>query len=90
MAKYALPRLVRPFIAAKRLRNGLSYSTRRLPKCKVTSSHAVDDLKAVAAALNGRPRKTLCWGAPAEALNALLENVETEVLPLPWTGSGAF
>ncbi|MGL4175592.1 MAG: IS30 family transposase, partial [Dermatophilaceae bacterium] len=30
------------------------------------------DLAAVAAALNGRPRKALDWRTPAEALDALL------------------
>jgi hypothetical protein len=30
------------------------------------------DLAAVAAALNGRPRKTLCWKTPAEALDEFL------------------
>jgi len=31
--------------------------------------HGAEDLEAVAAALNGRPRKTLGWRTPAEALN---------------------
>jgi IS30 family transposase len=31
--------------------------------------HSAEDLAAVAAALNGRPRKTLRWRTPAEALN---------------------
>lgn len=36
------------------------------------SLHGPDDLQAVAAALNGRPRKTLEWRAPAETLDAHL------------------
>ena len=34
--------------------------------------HADVELDRVAARLNGRPRKTLDWATPAEALNALL------------------
>jgi transposase, IS30 family len=34
--------------------------------------HSPQDLDRVAAELNGRPRKTLGWRTPAEALAALL------------------
>jgi IS30 family transposase len=42
------------------------------PKGTDLSRHSPDDLAAVAAALNSRPRKTLGWKTPAEALDEFL------------------
>ncbi len=36
-----------------------------------------DELRRVAAGLNGRPRKTLGWKTPAEALDQLLSTLPT-------------
>jgi IS30 family transposase len=42
-----------------------------------------EELNAVAAALNGRPRKTLNWKTPAEALDELLVSVKAGVENTP-------
>ena len=39
--------------------------------------HSTDDLAAVAAALNARPRKTLGWKTPAEMLDQFLRSAQT-------------
>ena len=44
------------------------------PKGTDLSKHSAGDLTAVAAALNSRPRKTLSWRTPAEALDDLLHS----------------
>jgi IS30 family transposase len=46
------------------------------PKGTDLSKHHPDDLAAVAAALNGRPRKTLGWKTPAEALDQFLQSAQ--------------
>jgi IS30 family transposase len=49
------------------------------PRGTDLSGHSADDLAAVAAALNGRPRKTLGWKTPAEALDAVLQSGQAGV-----------
>jgi len=49
------------------------------PKGTDLSLHSAGDLAAVAAALNGRPRRTLGWRAPAEALDAVLQSYQAGV-----------
>ena len=43
------------------------------PKGTDLSAHRSEEISAVAAALNARPRKSLNWKSPAEALDALLQ-----------------
>jgi IS30 family transposase len=45
------------------------------PKGTDLSAHGADELAAVAAALNARPRKTLNWRTPAETLDQFLRTV---------------
>ncbi len=49
------------------------------PKGTELSAHRAEALAAVAATLNGRPRKTLRWRTPAEAFDALLRSAHTGV-----------
>jgi IS30 family transposase len=50
------------------------------PKGTDLSKHSAEDLAAVAATLNSRPRKTLSWRTPAEALDDLLPSVRQDTV----------
>jgi IS30 family transposase len=54
------------------------------PKGTDLSSHSAEALAAVAATLNGRPRKTLGWKTPAEALDQCLASINKQ--PVATTG----
>ena len=43
-----------------------------LPKRSDLAAHSQEELDAIAAELNGRPRETLGWSTPAEKMEALL------------------
>jgi len=47
------------------------------PKGTDLSVHGTDEIGAAAAALNARPRKTLNWRTPAEALDQLMQSTKT-------------
>ena len=48
------------------------------PKGTDLAAHGADELAAVAHALNARPRKTLGWRTPAEALDEVLRSAHKD------------
>ena len=48
------------------------------PKGTDLSAHGAEEIAAVAAVLNARPRKTLDWNTPAEAFDALLQTADKQ------------
>jgi transposase, IS30 family len=56
------------------------------PKGEDLSVYSADEISAVAEALNGRPRKTLGWKTPAEALDELLSSGNAKRASVATTG----
>jgi IS30 family transposase len=50
------------------------------PKGTNLARHTADELEAVAMTLNSRPRKTLEWRTPAEALDEHLRSLQTQIV----------
>jgi IS30 family transposase len=50
----------------------MGYCVSTPQKAPPLSIHGADEIAAVATAVNARPRKTLGWKTPAEALDELL------------------
>jgi hypothetical protein len=59
-------------VAARHQREHQRALRQYFPKGTDLARHSLDDLVAVAAALNTRPRKTLGWRTPAEVLDEYL------------------
>jgi hypothetical protein len=57
---------------ARRCASATKPSIKYFPKGTDLSVRSADEIAAVAAALNARPRETLGWKTPAEALDELL------------------
>jgi IS30 family transposase len=56
------------------------------PKGTDLSRYSADELAAVAATLNSRPRKTLGWRTPAETLDAFLQSTQLNQRGVATTG----
>jgi hypothetical protein len=72
--------LLRPAqpVAARHEREHQRALAQYFPKGTDLGMHTADDLSAVAGVLNARPRQTLGWRTPAEALDQVLRSAHTD------------